>query len=268
MSKRTSDRYHWEKFWTKKKDPGKIYDNSGRIPVALFELTQDVKDKRVLEVGAGTGRDSFTIAEEGAKVYVLDYADAALDIVKSLNSQNEEQVIPIQGDAFALPFPDNSLDIVFHQGLLEHFRDPWGILRENYRVLKPGGLAIIDVPQRWHIYTLVKHILIPLGSWFAGWETEFSVRQLEKSLRKHGLEPVALYGDWMYPCFGYRIFREICWKLGIHLPLYPPKVPILWRIRRFLREKLRRTRLGANTAVSIGILAKKVEKTTDNRNTS
>ena len=255
---RTSDRKHWEDFWTRKKDPRQIYDNSGRIPVALAEIMPDIAGKRVLEVGAGTGRDSFAIAERGAQVFVLDYADAALDIVKSLNSQNKAQVVPIQGDAFALPFPDNSLDIVFHQGLLEHFRDPWGIVRENYRVLKPGGIAIIDVPQRWHIYTIVKHILIPLGAWFAGWETEFSPWQLERALEQHGFTPIAIYGDWMYPCFFYRVFREVFWKIGIRLPMYPPKVPLLWRIRRSLREKLRRTRLGANMAVSIGVIARKI----------
>ncbi len=257
---RTSERSHWEKFWTQKKDPDQIYDNSGRIPAGLFGVMPDVSGKKILEVGAGTGRDSFTLAEAGALVFVLDYADAAIDIVKKLNSENDAQVIPVQGDAFALPFPDNSLDVVFHQGLLEHFRDPWGIIRENYRVLKPGGIAIIDVPQRWHIYTVVKHILIAFDKWFAGWETEFSFGQLKKSLKKFGFEPIAYYGDWMYPSFFYRTTREILWKFGIKLPLYPFKVPVLWKIRRKIREKLRKTWFGVNTSLAMGIIVRKPEK--------
>ncbi len=257
---RQSERTHWEKFWTQKKDPSQIYDNSGRIPAAVFEVLGNVKGKRVLEVGAGTGRDSFTLAKAGATVFVLDYADAAIDIVKRLNQQNEAKVIPVQGDAFALPFADNSIDIVFHQGLLEHFRDPEGIVAENFRVLKPGGIAVIDVPQRWHIYTVIKHILIALDAWFAGWETEFSLRQLKKLAQKYGFEVIYYYGDWMYPSLFYRMTRELLWKFGIHLPLYPPKVPVLWRIRRYLREKLRRTWFGAWTGLSVGIVAKKPEK--------
>ena len=255
-----SERSHWEKFWTQKKDPSQIYDNSGRIPAAVFEVLGDVKGKKVLEVGAGTGRDSFTLAEAGAQVFVLDYADAAIDIVKRLNQQHKAKVIPVQGDAFALPFADNSLDIVFHQGLLEHFRNPEGIVAENYRVLKPGGIAVIDVPQRWHIYTVIKHILIALDMWFAGWETEFSLGQLKKMVKKYGFEPIYYYGDWMYPSLFYRMLREILWRAGIHLPLYPPKVPLLWKVRKYLREKLRRTLFGAYTGLSVGIVAKKPEK--------
>ena len=256
---RSSDRKHWENFWTEKKDPDQIYDNSGRTPAALKEIMPDLKGKWILEVGAGTGRDSFTFAEDGAKVIVLDYADAAMDIVKALNNQNEAQVIPVQGDAFELPFADNTFDMVFHQGLLEHFRDPSGIVKENLRVLKPGGIAIIDVPQRWHIYTVIKHILIALNKWFAGWETEFSLGQLEKYLKKFGFKPIGYYGDWMYPSLFYRTLREVMWKIGVRLPLYPSKVPVLWKIRRALREKLRRKRIFCYTTLSIGVLAKKPE---------
>lgn len=257
MPKHTSERKHWEDFWTRKKDPSQIYDNSGRITSALFSILPNVHGKKILEVGAGTGRDSFAIAKSGANVFVIDYADAAIEIIKKLNNENEAKVTATQGDAFALPFPENSFDVVFHQGLLEHFRNPWGIVEENIRILKPGGILIIDVPQRWHIYTIVKHVLIAFDAWFAGWETEFSLGELKRKLRQFGIEPIAFYGDWMYPSFFYRVIREILWKIGIRLPLYPPKIPLLWRIRRSLREKLRKTKFCAYTAVSIGVVGRK-----------
>jgi hypothetical protein len=37
-------------------------------------------------------------------------------------------------------------------------------------VIKKGGFALADVPQRYHLYTAVKHLLIRLNKWFCGWE--------------------------------------------------------------------------------------------------
>jgi len=91
-----------------------------------------------------------------------------------------------QANAFKIPVPDATFDIVFHQGLLEHFKDPLPLLEEQFRVLKPGGFLLVDVPQRYHIYTVIKHTLIFLNKWFAGWETEFSIGRLTKLLTQSG----------------------------------------------------------------------------------
>ncbi len=58
----------------------------------------------------------------------------------------------VVGDAHALPFPDGSFDGVVCTGTLEHLRDPRKAVGELFRVLRPGGLAHIDVPfiQGYH----------------------------------------------------------------------------------------------------------------------
>ena len=256
---RTSDKEHWEKLW-KKRDIKEMYDNSGRILVAVTRLWgEELEGKKILEVGAGSGRDSFDLAALGAEVYTLDYAPSSLQLIKNINETNRAKTIPIGGDAFHLPFADCTFDLVFHQGLIEHFREEEGIIAENARVLKPGGCAIIDVPQTFHIYTVIKHALIALNKWFAGWEKQFTLGQLEKMIVQYDLEPVDFYAEWMSPCLGYRMTREALWPIGIHLPLIPFRIPGLHQIRRGVRNYLKYRRPMAYTGISVGLIGKKVD---------
>jgi SAM-dependent methyltransferase len=215
----------------------------------------DLKGARVLEVGAGSGRDSLRLAERGAEVTVLDYSPSALKVVSTHDRENRLHLL--RGDALALPFPTGSFDIVFHQGLLEHFRDPHPLLAENARVLAPGGLLLVDVPQRWHIYTLIKRVLIAADRWFAGWECSFSARELEGLLREVGLSPSLTYADWPVPGLAYRISRKLLIPIGLRLPASPRPLPLVGALMKSCRAHLRYRRLGHYTAMVIGCMAKK-----------
>lgn len=253
-----SRKENWETFWDEKQDMEEVYSNAGRVLRHLSKLTS-LKGKTVLEIGAGTGRDSFPLVEQGATVYQLDYAENSLRILKRLADESKLSVNIVGGDTFCLPFRDGTFDIIFHQGLLEHFGKPVAekLLRENIRALKEGGLLLVDVPQRWHSYTVVKHTLIAMGKWFAGWERSFSVGELRTLLKGLGLTPVYAYGEWMYPSFFYRAFREAMKKAGWTLPLYPTVSKGLTRLRATVREKLLDTSLPLHTGISIGVVAKK-----------
>jgi SAM-dependent methyltransferase len=148
--------------------------------------------------------------------------------------------------------------VVFHQGLLEHFRDPMPLLRENVRALKPGGLLLVDVPQRFHPYTLLKHALIAMGKWFAGWETEFTIGQLEDLLRRAGVRVTGRYGAWMVPGLAYRSIRLVLLRLKIaKLPLEPPPIPLYSAAAAGLRARFARSPLAYSTYFVIGALGRK-----------
>lgn len=255
---RESRRSHWEDFWEKKQEIEAVYSNEDRIIRNLQRVIQ-LQGKRILEIGAGTGRDSFPLAEAGADVTQLDYAKNSLLILKNLARQRGIQTSIVAGDTFRLPFRDNTFDVVFHQGLLEHFRKPQAekLLRENIRVLKSGGHLLVDVPQRYHVYTAAKHMLMAINKWFAGWERSFSIGELTGDLQRLGLTPVLSYGEWMYPSFFYRVVRETAKKAGLHLPLSPTFIPVLTRFRAALRSGLRNTNVPLYTGISIGLIARK-----------
>ena len=72
-----SKRADWERFWDKKQEVSAVYPSVTDVVQELVQVT-DVKDKLILEVGAGTGRDSVRFSELGARVIVVDYADNSL----------------------------------------------------------------------------------------------------------------------------------------------------------------------------------------------
>jgi SAM-dependent methyltransferase len=253
--KRKSEREHWDRFWVSAGEVEGIYSNEDRV-AAHIERVLSVGDLRILEVGAGSGRDGIRLAEKGARVVSLDYSMPSLRMIGS-QLTGENSVKLCCGDAFSLPFPDGTFDLVFHQGLLEHFRNPDDLIAENRRVLKRGGLLLVDVPQRYHYYTFIKHILISLGLWFAGWETEYSVGELERMLRNHSFSIVSSYGEWLNPPVWYRMSRRAGTAIGLRLPMYP-RIFTFFRERfgRF-RSRLLRKRWILYTTLVVGTLARK-----------
>lgn len=253
-----SRKENWETFWKEKEDVEQVYSNEDRILRNLLQLGE-LRGKRILEIGAGTGRDSFPLIRHGAQVVQLDYAENSLRILKRLAADLKLPATIVGGDTFQLPFPDETFDVVFHQGLLEHFRQPQAdaLLKENVRVLKRGGVLLVDVPQRYHLYTVAKHIMMALNRWFAGWERSFSVGELKFRMQSLGLTPVYAYGEWMYPSFFYRSLREALKAAGVTLPLNPQPFKPLSRLRKGVRSALHGTSLPLYTGISIGVIGRK-----------
>jgi ubiquinone/menaquinone biosynthesis C-methylase UbiE len=255
IRKKKSQREHWDRFWRAVDTVDEVYSNEGRV-ASQIEQFLSVEGKRILEVGAGSGRDGIQLAANGARVVSLDYSIPSLSMIGS-QLDGRTLISLCCGDAFSLPFEDETFDVVFHQGLLEHFRNPGDLIAENRRVLKKGGLLLVDVPQRYHYYTVIKHLMIALGSWFAGWETEYSAGQLERLLERHSFSIVSSFGEWFNPPIWYRMLRRAALRLGLHLPMYP-RLFTLFRSRLApVRSFLLRRRLALYTTVVVGTVARK-----------
>jgi ubiquinone/menaquinone biosynthesis C-methylase UbiE len=164
----------------------------------------------------------------------------------------------VRADALAMPFRTGAFRVVFHQGLLEHFRDPQPLLAEGARITARGGRVVVDVPQTLHPYTAMKQVLIACGAWFAGWETQFTPGRLEALLRREGLSVRRTYGEWMVPGLSYRVLREALKRLTpLALPL-EPRGPAWWHgAWTGLRAALLKHRAALYTCHVIGTVAEK-----------
>lgn len=245
----------WDQYWGDKAHVGEVYP---AVSDLLAEITQAVpvlRGRRILEVGAGTGREGHELARRGASVCALDFSPEAL----RLSRQVSREVRLVRGNALSTPFGEASFDLVYHQGLLEHFSDPLSLLRENYRVLKPGGLVLVDVPQKYHLYTLLKHALIALDKWFAGWETQFSPREIQALVERAGFRCERVYGYGMRPGLTYRVAREGLKRVGIRLPLYPRLGPLDGWYRRWhaALRTLERSPVGPYLTLTVGVVARR-----------
>ncbi len=122
---------------------------SSEIEVIINRLPAG--DIRILEIGAGTGRQAAEIRKRGFEVEAIEIPDS---------NYKEERVFPIMDyDGVTIPFPDASFDVVFSSNVLEHVRDLEKMHAEIRRVLKPGGYCLHILPTHaWRIWTTLASI--------------------------------------------------------------------------------------------------------------
>jgi SAM-dependent methyltransferase len=151
---------------------------------------------RFLEVGCGTALDSCLLASARPEwhAYACDFSQKAVRLAGANAQALGVDLRTFAGDLMTLPFPDGSFDLVFSQGVLEHFPDPAPAMREQVRVLRPDGVLVVDVPQKYNVYTLRKHQAMREKRWPWGWETEYSVAELKAWAPRYGLDVAGAVG--------------------------------------------------------------------------
>ena len=111
----------------------------------------------VLDVGSGFGRHVYECARRGARVVALDHATDEVittrDTLAAMVATGEITPDRLKGvlraDAQALPFPDDTFDVVITSEVLEHIQDDVAAIGEMVRVLRPGGRFAATVPAQF-----------------------------------------------------------------------------------------------------------------------
>lgn len=187
---------HWQEYLNKKTFS---FRDHNALVSAAEQLLGGYKGRKTLEVGSGRGIDSLRMAQKGAIVHLVDVTRQALEITLSIRSDVKVNVCPIQADGEHLPFKDQSFDLVFSQGVMEHPGNNLKILQEQARVAKQNGYVLIDVPNKYSLQTPIRGIQLSLGRWPYGEEYPYSPASLSDLVKQAGLKPVKFYGRGLIP---------------------------------------------------------------------
>lgn len=148
---------------------------------------------RVLEAGCGTGRLSIHLAiSYRAQCWGVDYSWQGIGFARELAERMAGSVRLVLGDLCRLPAKDDSFDVVFADSVLEHVPEYQVALSEMARVVRPGGVVVVTVPNRlrpdgWDLYKVLKPPNFPQQS--------FTPRGFRRAFEAAGLRVIATFGE-------------------------------------------------------------------------
>lgn len=154
MTQELTTRGHWEAAWAA--------PPRWRLPSPLFVSTRNIQrvlrphvqpGMRVLELGCAPGKIlAWLAARLGADVSGLDYSERGAAWSRQLFEALGLRADVRCEDLFRTTFGAGTFDVVYSSGLIEHFEDPREVVRLHVRLLRPGGTAIIAIPDYGGLY--------------------------------------------------------------------------------------------------------------------
>ena len=101
-----------------------------------------LQGQRYLDIGAGPRVNALVFGKDFTTTYCID-----LNVSKR-HALSHTNLVFALGDAEALPFRDATFDLVSLFSVIEHVKDQEQALCEAFRVLKPGGTLVVQIPNR------------------------------------------------------------------------------------------------------------------------
>jgi SAM-dependent methyltransferase len=154
---------NWDHFWSiQSKKTGSISHSKQRILSILEKHT--INCKTALDAGCGSGFFSRFFISRGITTYALDYSAKALEMTLKVTEGKANIVCAdLLGDKLIEIIGDVKFDIVFSDGLFEHFNDDQQqVIMNNFKsVLSENGIIITFVPNLWSPWQIIRPLLMP-----------------------------------------------------------------------------------------------------------
>jgi arsenite methyltransferase len=166
-------------------------------PTALAELHPG---EVVLDLGSGGGIDVLLSARRvgpAGKAYGLDMTDEMLALAReNQRKAGVENVEFLRGEIEAIPLPDSSVDVIISNCVINLSTDKGRVLREAFRVLKPGGrFAVSDVVVRGEVPADVRR---SMELWVGCVASALNEQEYHQRLGKAGFEEIGIEPTRIY----------------------------------------------------------------------
>jgi arsenite methyltransferase len=166
-------------------------------PTALAQLETG---ETVLDLGSGGGIDVLLSARRvgpTGKAYGLDMTDEMLALAnENKRKSGVDNVEFLKGEIESIPLPDNSVDVIISNCVINLSADKNKVLREAFRVLKPGGrFAVSDVVTRGEILPEIRQSVLAWVGCVAGAldENEYRAKLAAAGFEQIDIEPTRVY---------------------------------------------------------------------------
>lgn len=174
----------------------------------ITESLGELKKKKILEVGSGSGQISAYLASKGGKVSLVDISSKSLNFSEKYFALKKLPVKTYKQNAFSMKFVPESFDYVWNGGVIEHFDDSKKILmlKEMWKLVKPKGKLLIAVPNAHDFaFMTAKKILELRKKWSFGTEDDLTINRMSSLALQAGIKEFSIYaynpivGFWFFP---------------------------------------------------------------------
>jgi SAM-dependent methyltransferase len=193
-------------------DPESFYAGLAEDTVAQLADYCELQGSTVVDVGGGPGHFTAALRERGAKCYLFE-PDSA-----EMLSRGEAPSGAVIADGYWLPVRDGGADVCLSSNVLEHVRDPLGLIDEMVRATRPGGLIYLSFTN-WYS----PHGGHEMSPWhYLGFR--FAERRY---VRRHGQLPKNRFGTSLFPVHVGSVLRQMSSRGDVRIvdamPRYYPR---------------------------------------------